>query len=84
MNKVYSIFLSDEEIINHVEKFSNKSQYLRELIIKDMNKEPFTPEQIDCINAMIDERLKGHTVIEKDEEIKKETALALDDLMNDF
>lgn len=57
MRKVYSISLSDEEIINYLEDIPNKSHYIKELIHKDMTKKPFSEEQLIYIRKMIDEKL---------------------------
>ncbi len=83
MKKVYSIFLSDEKIIEHLDKIPNKSQYFRELVQRDMGKEPFTKEQIAYIRKMINEH-KEHIVSSEDDSKREETANALDDLMKDF
>lgn len=84
MRKVYSISLKDEEIINHLEKIPNKSQYIKELIQRDMKKKPFTKDQITCIRKMIDEKLKGHTILDENDKQRKETVKALDDLLKAF
>ena len=76
--------MSDEELINYLDKIPNKSQYFRELIQKDMEKKPFTEEQISCIQKMIEEKLQGHGKSSKDDNKRDETALAIDDLLNDF
>lgn len=81
--KVYSVALSDEEIINYLEDIPNKSHYIKELIRKDMTKEPFSEEQLIYIRKMIDEKLQGHVVSSKDDK-QKETAHALDELLKDF
>lgn len=83
MKKVYSIFLSDEKLIEHLDKIPNKSQYFRELVQRDMEKGPFTKEQIAYIQEMIDKH-KGQIISSEDDKQKEETALALDDLLNDF
>ena len=83
MKKVYSIFLSDEKIIEHLNKIPNKSQYFRELVQRDMEKEPFTKEQIAYIQKMINEH-KGYIASSEDDKQKEETSRALDDLLNDF
>ena len=84
MRKVYSISLNDEEIINHLEKIPYKSQYIKELIQKDMTKKPFTKDQVACIRKMIDEKLKGHTILDENDKQRKETVKALDDLLKAF
>lgn len=85
MRKVYSLSISDEKIIDHLEKIPYKSRYIKDLILQDMTGKPFTDGQIDYINKLIDNRLKGHTVaVSEDDSKREETALALDDLMNDF
>lgn len=84
MRKVYSISLRDEEIINHLEKVPNKSQYIKELIQRDMKKKPFTKDQVACIRKMIDEKLKGHIILDENDKQRKEAVKALDDLLNDF
>lgn len=84
MRKVYSISLTDEKIIHYLDKIPNKSQYFRELVQRDMEKEPFTKEQIACIRKMIDEKLKGHILLDENDKQQKEVVKALDDLLNDF
>lgn len=84
MKKVYSIFLSDEKIINYLDKIPNKSQYFRELVQRDMEKEPFTKEQAACILKMIDEKLKGHNILDETDKQRRDTAKALGDLLNNF
>lgn len=84
MRKVFSISLSDEEIINHLDKIQNKSQYIKELVQRDMKKKPFTKEQVACIRKMIDEKLKGHILLDENDKQQKEVVKALDDLLNDF
>lgn len=83
MRKVYSISLSDEEIINHLDKFQNKSQYIKELVQRDMAKEPFTKEQIAYIRKMMKEQ-KGHMLLKEEDKQQIETANAIDDLLNNF
>ena len=86
MRKVYSLSISDENIINHLDGISHKSQYIKELIKRDVEKEPFTEKQIAYIYKMIDEKLSGHTITWKmeDDRQMEETVQALDDLLNDF
>ena len=84
MKKVYSIFLSDEKMIEHLDKIQNKSQYFRELVQRDMKKEPFTEEQISYIQKIIKEKLQGYVISNKDNNKREETVSALDDLLNDF
>lgn len=84
MRKVYSISLKDEEIINHLEKIPNKSQYIKELVQRDMKKKPFTKDQIAYIRKMIDEKLKGHTILDENDKQRKEAVKALDELINGF
>lgn len=84
MRKLYSVSLKDEEIINYLEKIPNKSQYIKELIQKDMKKKPFTKDQIACIRKMIDEKLKGHTILDESDKQRKEAVKALDELINGF
>ena len=88
MRKVYSISMNtdtDQEVMDYLDKVPNKSQYIKELVKKDMNNEPFTKEQLEYIRKMIDAQLKGHTVVMSgDEEQKKETAKAIDDLLNNL
>lgn len=82
MRKVYSLSLSDEEIIRHLDGISNKSQYIKELIQRDITRKPFTKAQITCIRQLIDEKLKGHTLLNEDDKQREETAKALDELIN--
>lgn len=83
MKKVYSIFLSDEKIINYLDKIPNKSQYFRELVQRDMEKEPFTKEQIAYIRKMMKEQ-KGHMLSEEEDKPKEEKVQAIDDFFNEF
>lgn len=83
MKKVYSIFLSDEKIINYLDKIPNKSQYFRELVQRDMEKEPFTKEQIAYIRKMMKEQ-KGHVLSEEEDKPKEEKVQAIDDFFNEF
>lgn len=83
MKKVYSIFLSDEKIINYLDKIPNKSQYFRELVQRDMEKEPFTKEQIAYIRKMMKEQ-NGDMPSREEDKLQKETANAIDDLLNNF
>lgn len=83
MRKVYSISLTDEKIIHYLDKIPNKSQYFRELVQRDMEKEPFTKEQIAYIRKMIKEQ-KGHMLSEEEGKQQIETANAIDDLLNNF
>ena len=76
MRKVYSISLTDEKIIHYLDKIPNKSQYFRELVRMDMEKEPFTKEQIAYIRKMMKEQ-KGHRLSREDDKLQKETADAL-------
>ena len=84
MRKVYSISLKDEGVINYLEKIPNKSQYIKELIQRDMKKKPFTKDQVACIRKMIDDKLKGHIILDENDKQRKEVAKALDELLNDF
>lgn len=84
MRKVYSISLKDEGVINYLEKIPNKSQYIKELIQRDMKKKPFTKDQVACIRKMIDDKLKGHIILDENDMQRKEVAKALDELLNDF
>ena len=84
MRKVYSISLKDEKIINYLEKIPNKSQYIKELIQRDMKKKPFTKEQVTYIRKMIDEKIVERVVRNEDDEQRLETARALDEFMNDL
>ena len=84
MRKVYSISLKDEGVINYLEKIPNKSQYIKELIQRDMKKKPFTKDQVACIRKMIDDKLKGHIILDENDMQRKEAVKALDELLNDF
>ena len=84
MRKVYSISLKDEGVINYLEKIPNKSQYIKELIQRDMKKNPFTKDQVTCIRKMIDDKLKGHIILDENDMQRKEAVKALDELLNDF
>lgn len=83
MRKVYSISLTDEKIIHYLDKIPNKSQYFRELVRMDMEKEPFTKEQIAYIRKMMKEQ-KGHRLSREEDKQQKEVANALDNLLNNF
>lgn len=83
MRKVYSISLTDEKIIHYLDKIPNKSQYFRELVQRDMEKEPFTKEQIAYIRKMMKEQ-KGHRLSEEEDKQQIETANAIDNLLNNF
>ena len=75
--------LSDEKIINYLDKIPNKSQYFRELVQRDMEKEPFTKEQIAYIRKMMKEQ-KGHMLSEEEDKPKEEKVQAIDDFFNEF
>ena len=83
MKKVYSIFLSDEKIINYLDKIPNKSQYFRELVQRDMEKEPFTKEQIAYIRKMMKEQ-NGDMPSREEDKPKEEKVQAIDDFFNEF
>ena len=85
MKKVYSVFLSDEKLINYLDTIPNKSRYFRELILKDMEKQPFTDEQLVYIRQMIDEKLKGHSSIKSEDDSQlEETTEAINNLLDGF
>lgn len=84
MRKVYSISLNDEDVIKHLDGITNKSQYVKELVQRDINKKPFTKEQVTYIRKMIDEKIVERVVRNEDDEQRLETARALDEFMNDL
>lgn len=62
MRKVESFSVdteNDKDIIEHLKKFKNKSQYIKELIRKDMvNKKALTDDQVKEVKSIILEMIK--------------------------
>ena len=88
MRKVESFSVdteNDSDIIEHLKKCSNKSQYIKDLIRKDMNnKRALTEEQIAEVKTLIWNMLKDKefNVVQEEITVDQDVLDALDQFDN--
>lgn len=88
MRKVESFSVdteNDKDIIEHLKKFKNKSQYIKELIRKDMtNKKALTEDQVREVKSIILEMIKDKefNIIHEELTVEDDVYDALLDLEN--
>lgn len=86
MRKVESFSVdteNDKDIIDHLKSFKNKSQYIKELIRKDMgNKRALTEDQIEEVKSIILEMIKDKqfNIVEEEMNVDNDIYNALLDL----
>ena len=88
MRKVESFSVdteNDKDIIEHLKKFKNKSQYIKELIRKDMvNKKALTEDQVREVKSIILEMIKDKefNIVHEELTVEDDVYDALLDLEN--
>lgn len=88
MRKVESFSVdteNDKDIIEHLKKFKNKSQYIKELIRKDMvNKKALTEDQVREVKSIIWEMIKDKefNIVHEELTVEDDVYDALLDLEN--
>lgn len=76
-----NVYLYDENVVAFLEGKPNQSKYIEDLIKKDMNKQNTSWSKEDIIE-IVEEYLKGRTIVEGKSEKDKDVVMSLQGLLN--